>query len=41
MAIRKIDLMHRQFGRIDDRRCGDCQNLATIDGHGGLGSTGK
>lgn len=34
MAIRKIDIMHRQFGRIDDRQCGYCRNLATIDVHG-------
>ena len=23
MTIRKIDLMHRQFGRRDDARCGE------------------
>ena len=30
MAIRKIDLMHRQFGRRDDASCGDCKNLVTF-----------
>lgn len=34
MAIRKIDLMHRLFERRDDARCGDCQNLITVDVHG-------
>lgn len=27
MALRKIDLMHRQFGRCDGRTCGECSNL--------------
>lgn len=28
MAIRKIDLMHRIFGKCDGHTCGECSNLA-------------
>ncbi len=27
MALRKIDLMHRQFGKCDGHTCGECSNL--------------
>ena len=27
MAIRKIDLMHRQFGKCDGHTCRECSNL--------------
>ena len=27
MALRKIDLMHKLFGEISDRKCKDCQHL--------------
>lgn len=26
-TLRKIDLMHKLFGRIPDRKCKDCQHL--------------
>ena len=29
MTLRKIDLMHRQFGKIDGKTCKDCSNLIT------------
>lgn len=34
MAIRKIELMHRLFGRTEGRSCGDCENLVTEDYRG-------
>lgn len=27
MAIRKIDLMHREFGECEEHTCGECSNL--------------
>ena len=27
MAIRKIELMHKVFGKRENRRCGECRNL--------------
>lgn len=27
MALRKIDLMHRQFGKCHGHTCGECSNL--------------
>ena len=27
MSIRKIDLMHREFGKLDGKRCKDCTNF--------------
>lgn len=27
MALRKIDLMHRVFGKCDGHTCGECSNL--------------
>lgn len=27
MALRKIDLMHRQFGKCEGHTCGECNNL--------------
>ena len=27
MTLRKIDLMHKLFGEIPDRKCKDCSNL--------------
>ena len=27
MALRKIDLMHRTFGKCDGHTCGECSNL--------------
>lgn len=27
MALRKIDLMHRHFGKCDGHTCGECSNL--------------
>lgn len=27
MALRKIDLMHRQFGKCEDHTCRECSNL--------------
>lgn len=27
MALRKIDLMHRQFGKCEGHTCGECSNL--------------
>lgn len=27
MALRKIDLMHRLFGKCDGHTCGECSNL--------------
>ena len=29
MAIRKIELMHRQFGRCEAHLCGECGNLVS------------
>ena len=29
MALRKIDLMHRQFGMCDGHVCGECSNLVS------------
>ena len=34
MALRKLDLMHRQFGKCDGHICGDCSNLEVFDYHG-------
>lgn len=28
-GIRKIELMHQQFGRCDGHTCGECSNLTT------------
>ena len=30
MALRKIDLMHKVFGRCPGRRCKDCSNLVKV-----------
>ena len=27
MGLRKIDLMHKLYGRLDGQRCADCSNL--------------
>lgn len=27
MAVRKLELMHRQFGRFEAHLCGECSNL--------------
>lgn len=27
MTIRKIDLMHREFGKLEGKTCKDCSNL--------------
>ncbi len=27
LVIRKIDAMHKRYGKIEDKRCGDCCNL--------------
>ena len=27
MALRKIDLMHREFGKCEGHTCGECSNL--------------
>lgn len=27
--MRKIDLMHKMFGRMEGRTCGECKNLIT------------
>lgn len=29
MALRKIDLMHRLFGRVPGKKCKDCSNFAS------------
>lgn len=29
MEIRKIDLMHKLFGELPDRKCKDCSHLAS------------
>lgn len=29
MNLRKINLMHRMFGEIPDKKCGDCEHLIT------------
>lgn len=29
MAIRKIDLMHRTFGKCEGHTCGECSNIIT------------
>ena len=26
-TLKKIDAMHKQFGKVDEKRCGDCCNL--------------
>ena len=26
-TLKKIDAMHKQFGKLDEKRCGDCCNL--------------
>ena len=31
MALRKLDLMHRYFGKCHGHTCGECQNLVTYD----------
>lgn len=33
MAVRKIDLMHRHFGKCHGRKCKDCQNLVKLEYH--------
>ena len=30
MALRKIDLMHRQFGKCDGHTCRECSNLQHV-----------
>lgn len=27
MILKKIDAMHRRYGKIEDKRCGDCCNF--------------
>ena len=34
MAIRKIELMHRQFGRCEAHLCGECVHLTSERYHG-------
>ena len=34
MALRKIDLMHRQFGKCEGHTCGECSNLVAYEYHG-------
>jgi len=29
MTIRKIDLMHKMFGKVPEHKCGECSNLVT------------
>lgn len=30
MAVRKIELMHRMFGKDEAHKCGECNNLCTF-----------
>lgn len=34
MALRKIDLMHRQFGKCEGHACRECSNLVKEEYHG-------
>ena len=34
MALRKIDLMHRQFGKCEGHTCKECSNLDEYPYHG-------
>ena len=34
MALRKIEIMHRQFGKCDGHTCGECFNLEVFNYHG-------
>ena len=34
MTLRKIDLMHNEFGRYEARICAECENMVTISYRG-------